>query len=446
VIALALALTLSLSPVPAGVRAGVSGDVQGAFPYPVHRRVLPNGLQVLLVRQDTPGLAALFTIFRVGSRDEVEAGRSGYAHLFEHVSFRGTPSHSGADWERLTKSLGLDTNAFTDDDLTAYWSSGPSDALGAMIPLEADRFMNLAYGEDAFKVESRAVLGEYLKSIASPDFKILQASRELAFTRHPYRHDALGLEKDVRDMPGGYRYAQELYRRFYRPDNAIVLVVGDFDEEQVFDAVRRAFGPWRASGEAMPSVPAEPPQREERQARHRWPTPILPRLWSGWHTPGAPDVEATAVQLVAWPLLFGRPSPLYQDLVLHRHLVEEISGDFQPHRDPYLFGVELVLKSAAAEAPARAAVDRAVSAVAAGEVDARYLADVKANVLASIVMQTDTGYRTGVWLAYYLAAGGEAGYLDAVMARVAQVSAGDLARFAKRFLVPESRTTVVVAP
>jgi zinc protease len=437
----AASLALALAAAPA---ATSTPPTPRAFPYPVHRRVLDNGLQVLFVKHDTPGLVAYFTFFRVGSRDEVQPGRTGFAHFFEHLTFRGTPAHSGQDWERATKALGLDTNAFTEDDVTAYWLVGPTSALPAIVELEADRFMNLAYGEDDFKIEARAVLGELLKSIASPEFKLDEASRELAFTRHTYRHTTMGFEKDVRDMPTGYRASLELYRRFYRPDNAFVLVVGDFDEERAFQEIRRRYGPWRGRGDGI-RVPPEPPQDGERSARLGWPTPILARTWSGWHTPGAEDPDAVATQLVLWPLLFGQASALHRELVLERHLVEEIGDEFQPHRDPYLFGYELVLKSPASEAPARAAVDRAVAELAAGEVDARLLEDVKANVLATLVMQTDTAYRTGVWLVFYTALTGDPAFLDDVMARVARVRPEDVASFARRWLVPRNRTTVAIA-
>ncbi|GEJ57573.1 M16 family metallopeptidase [Anaeromyxobacter diazotrophicus] len=434
---LALALAASLAAAPAQA-------APGPFPYPLHRRQLANGLRVFFVPYDSPGLAAFFTVFTVGSRDEVEPGRSGFAHFFEHLSYRGTKAHSGDDWERATKSLGMDSNAFTDDDVTAYWLYGPSAALPTVIALEADRFRNLDLGEDDFKVESRAVLGELMKSQASPDFEVEEASREVAFTRHPYRHTTLGFERDVRDMPSGYQHALDFYRRLYRPDAAMVLVVGDFDEEAVFDALAQHYGPWQGKAQRA-KVEPEPPQREPKEVRRAWAAPVLPRLWQGWHTPGAEDLDATAAQLVLWPLLFGPSSPLHRELVLERRLAEEIAGEFQPRRDPFLFGYELVLENAAAEAPARAAVERAVAEVAAGRVDPRALADVKANVRASLVMQTDTPYRTGVWLVYYGGLTGDPGYVDVVLRRVERLGPDDLAAFARRWLVPENRTTVVVA-
>src|SRR5207244_3829601 len=99
------------------------------------------------------GLCAFFTAFRVGSRNEVEGGKTGFAHFFEHLSFRGTPKVAGHQWEEATKRLGLDTNAYTSDDITNYHEAGPSDALPKLIELEADRFLNLAYSQDDFKVE-----------------------------------------------------------------------------------------------------------------------------------------------------------------------------------------------------------------------------------------------------------------------------------------------------
>jgi len=428
----------------AAMVAAATVSAAGAFPYPVHRRTLGNGLEVILVPYDSPGLAAYFTAFRVGSRDEVEKGRSGFAHFFEHLSFRGTRAHSGDDWERITKSLGYDSNAYTEDDATVYWLAGPTAGLPTIIDLEADRFMNLAYSEDDFKIEARAVLGELLKDLSSPDFKLFEVARERAFSRHTYRHGAMGFERDVRAMPSGYLYSLELYRRFYRPDNATVVVVGDFDEERTFRDIERAFGSWQGTGQPV-AVEPEPAQVAERQVRIAFPTPILPRLYSGWHTPGAADPAAVAAQLVLWPFLFARPSALYRELVLERHLVEEIGGEYEPHRDPFLFGCELVLKNAAAEGKARAAVDRAIADVAAGRIDLRLLADVKSNVLASLVMETDTPYRTGVWLLYYRELAGDPGYLEGVMERVRRVSPEDLSVFARRWLSPPNRTTVFMS-
>src|SRR5258708_7927323 len=116
-----------------------------AFPFPTEDHALPNGLRVVLVKYDSPGLVAYFTLMRVGSRNEAEKGRSGYAHFFEHMMFRGTKQHSAEDYNGTVTRLGLSTNAFTSEDMTVYHLYGPAQALPTIIEYEADRFRNLFY-------------------------------------------------------------------------------------------------------------------------------------------------------------------------------------------------------------------------------------------------------------------------------------------------------------
>src|SRR5512140_3102608 len=124
-----------------------------AFPFPIEMHTLPNGLRVALVPYDSPGLVAYYTLMRVGSRNEVEKGRSGYAHFFEHMMFTGTKQHSAQDYNDTVTRLGLNTNAFTSEDMTVYHLYGPARALPTIIEYEADRFQSLYYDEPAFRTE-----------------------------------------------------------------------------------------------------------------------------------------------------------------------------------------------------------------------------------------------------------------------------------------------------
>ena len=121
-----------------------------AFPFPTEQHTLPNGLRVVLVPYDSPGLVAYYTLMRVGSRNEAEKGRSGYAHFFEHMMFRGTKAHPGKEYNETVTKLGLNTNAFTDFDMTVYHLYGPAKALPTIIDYEGDRFQNLSYDEADF--------------------------------------------------------------------------------------------------------------------------------------------------------------------------------------------------------------------------------------------------------------------------------------------------------
>src|SRR5712692_12111123 len=139
-----------------------------AFPFPTEVHSLKSGLRLVLVPYDSPGLVAYYTLMRVGSRNEVEKGRSGYAHFFEHMMFRGTKAHPAADYEATVNRLGLNTNAYTELDQTVYHLYGPAKALPTIIDYEADRFQNLDYTEAQFKTEAGAILGEYAKSASDP--------------------------------------------------------------------------------------------------------------------------------------------------------------------------------------------------------------------------------------------------------------------------------------
>src|SRR5207244_1070151 len=143
-----------------------------AFPFPTEPHVLGNGLRLGFIPYDSPGLVAYYTLMRVGSRNEPEPGRSGYAHFFEHMMFRGTKKHPAEDYNATVTRLGLDTNAYTELDMTVYHLYGPAKALPTIIEYEADRFQNLDYAEAQFKTEAGAILGEYAKSASDPEEKM----------------------------------------------------------------------------------------------------------------------------------------------------------------------------------------------------------------------------------------------------------------------------------
>ena len=137
---------------------GRDASAASIFPYPSHKEVLPNGLTVLMVPMPSPGLIAYYSIVRTGSRDEVEPNRTGYAHFFEHMMFRGTKMYPGSEYDRIVKGIGADANAFTSDDLTAFHISFAKEDLETVVKIESDRFQNLAYHKQGFETEAGADL------------------------------------------------------------------------------------------------------------------------------------------------------------------------------------------------------------------------------------------------------------------------------------------------
>ena len=154
------------------------------FPYPYAVSELDNKLRLVTVETGYPDVVALYIVVKAGSRNEVEPGRTGFAHLFEHMMFRGTEKFPPEKWEALMQDAGAETNAYTSDDRTVYHAVFSKEDLEPILALEADRFQNLKYTEEQFRTETRAVLGEYNKNFANPMRKLDEAIRKTAFTTH----------------------------------------------------------------------------------------------------------------------------------------------------------------------------------------------------------------------------------------------------------------------
>ena len=189
----------------------------GIFPYPYVQEDLPNGLRLITIPTDYPNLVSLFIVVGAGSRNEVEPGKSGFAHLFEHLMFRGTAEYPPEKYTSTLKSAGAASNAFTSSDLTAYHTTFSKEDLPRVLSMEADRFQHLDYSEDVFKTETRAVLGEYNKNSANPAEQLYETLHATGFKVHPYSHTTMGFLKDVQAMPEGDAYSREFFSRYYRP-------------------------------------------------------------------------------------------------------------------------------------------------------------------------------------------------------------------------------------
>src|SRR5687767_9221359 len=169
------------------VLKAMTADAAEVLPFPAAERTLANGLKVVVVPTGFPNIVSLQIPVQTGSRNEVEPGKSGFAHFFEHMMFRGTKAYSPEAYNAIITKAGARQNAYTSDDLTNYHITFAKEDLEKILEIEADRFKNLSYSEDAFKTEARAVLGEYNKNSANPIRKILEVQRENAYTTHTYK-------------------------------------------------------------------------------------------------------------------------------------------------------------------------------------------------------------------------------------------------------------------
>jgi len=338
-----LPLILLLFCLPGAFAAGTPEKV---FPFPYTQEDLPNGLRLITVSTGFPNLVALQIVVRAGSRHEVEPGKSGYAHLFEHLMFRGTPRYPAAKYNSILKTAGADFNAYTNADSTVYHATFSKEDLDTMLMVEADRFQNLKYSPEDFKTETLAVLGEYNKNSANPSEKLDEKLLDTAFRRHTYKHSTMGLLKDVEDMPNQYEYGLEFFGRYYRPEYTTIIVAGDVNGSGVRAAVDRYWGKWKR-GSYRADIPVEPPQDEPRTAQVSWPTATLPWLAVAYHAPAYSDRDPdwAALNLLSH-LGFSQNSDLYQKLVIQEQKVDLLSADLVASPDPFLFAVTARVKKA----------------------------------------------------------------------------------------------------
>src|SRR4051812_15467933 len=414
------------------------------FPYPMKVDQLPNGLTVVRVPFASNGMIAYYSAVRTGSRNEVEAGHTGFAHFFEHMMFKGTKKYPTGEREKILGTLGFDDNAFTTDDCTIYHSFGPANGLERLIEVEADRFMNLEYTEPSFQTEAKAILGEYHKNAAHPELKMEETLDVTAFKKHTYSHTTMGFYDDIKAMPGKYEYSKRFFQRWYRPDNVIVYIVGEFDDAKTMALVKAAYGPWQGKA-AQVEIPKEPPQAAPLTVALDWDTPTLSRHVHAWRTPAASLATLDGqVQTVLASYLAGPTSPLYKELVLEKELAEQVGAPYNDHRDPYLFSIAAQLKDEQHRAAVEAAFDRDVKALAAGKVDAKRVADIRANLRYSFLMGLETADDIGNVLAFYGAVLGTPDALDKYFRRVDEVQPADLVKFAKKYLTDQNRTVLTL--
>lgn len=415
------------------------------FDYPYQQHDFPNGLRLFTVPTDYPNIVALYIVVNVGSRNEVEAGKSGFAHFFEHVMFRGTKKNPPQKWEATMKAAGAATNAFTSDDLTAYHATFSKQGLASILELEADRFQNLDYSESVFRTEALAVNGEYNKNSAAPTSKLSEKLRDTAYDAHTYKHTTMGFLADIKAMPDQYSYSRQFFDRFYRPEYTTILVVGDVNPGEVKALVEKHWGGWKR-GSYAPAIPAEPPQTTERRATVEWPVATPPWLAVGYKVPAYSDsTRETAALNIISALAFGPTSPAYQRLVIQEQKVDVLRGGAQQRVDPSLFTVFSRVK---ADKDVDLITESIVSTLNGFKdtlVDAKKLDAVKNNLRYSFALSMDNSESIAEALAYAVALRRTPETLNKLYAMYDQITPKDLREVARKYFVANGRTVVTLS-
>src|SRR5262245_46411204 len=414
------------------------------IPFPTETRTLPNGLTAIVVPMPSEGLAAYWTVVRTGSRDEYEQGRTGFAHFFEHMMFRGTERFPSDIYNRIVTTIGADANAYTTDDHTAYHLAMAAEDLEQVMQIESDRFQNLSYPEGAFQTEAGAVYGEYRKSRTEPEFALYEELVGKAFERHPYGHTTLGYERDIAIMPTLFDYSREFFSRYYQPENTVLFIAGDLEPNAVFTLVEKYYGGWQR-GYVPPQIPTEPEQTEERRVDVAYDGQTLPILMVAYKLPAydAADRTRVAADLFA-DLAFGETSEAYRRLVLDEQVVEDINAGASYNRDPGLLEIYAHVKDPAKVEYVLAVIDETIDNFRAEPADAARLADLQKRLRYGFLMGLQTPDDVASHVAQFIALSGDLKGLDQLYATFAAITPDDVQMAAERYLEPERRTVGVL--
>ena len=418
--------------------------MNGIIPYPETTTTLANGLKIIVMPMPSDDLVAFWTIVRTGSRDEYEPGRTGFAHFFEHMMFRGTERYPAERYQHVMTGIGADANAYTTDDYTAYHESFAAEDLEQVMELESDRFEHLAYSESAFQTEAGAVYGEYRKSRTDPMFSLYEKIVAAAFEQHPYGHTTMGYERDIAAMPQLYEYSRQFFARYYRPENTVLFVAGAVEPERVLALVEKYYAGWQR-GYVAPDIPQEPEQRAERRIEVSYDGQTLPVVWAAYKLPAfdpADSVRVAADLLVE--LAYGETSKAYRQLVLDEQSVEFLDASAGHNRDPGLLDVYARVKDTAKIDEVLEVIDETAAQYRNSAPEPERLTALKQRLRYSFLMGLQTPERTAAMLARYVAIGGDLYSVQRLYAAYAAVTPADVHAAAKRYLRPEQRTVAVL--
>jgi len=424
--------------------AWAAGD-RKVFPYSYDQHDFPNGLRLITVPTDYPNVVALYIVVQAGSRNEIEPGKSGFAHLFEHMMFRGTKAFPPARYEAVLKAAGAASNAYTTDDHTAYHTTFSKEDLETIVAMEADRFQNLEYSPDVFRTEALAVLGEYNKNSANPVSKLYELLRDTAFDRHTYKHTTMGFLKDIQDMPNQYEYSCLFFQRYYRPEYTTIILAGDLNVEQARALVQKYWGGWKR-GSYRPEIPIEPPPSGPRANHLNWPSPTLPWVVAAFRGPAYSDTDPdqVALDLIAY-LGFSESSELYQKLVIREQKVDMLEAESPDRVDPYLFTVWARVKKESDVAGVRDEILAALEGFRHKPVDAARLDRVKRHLRYRFILSLRDSEAVAGTLARFVALRRTPETINRVYDLYDRLTPADLQAVAQKYFREEGRTIVTLS-
>ncbi|ATC26439.1 insulinase family protein [Caulobacter vibrioides] len=441
--------TTALSPLalaaPAPAQPAATASI-AVPPIVYQQRVLANGMKVFTSRDTSTPNVSVQVWYGVGSKDDPQ-GRSGFAHLFEHLMFKATRNMPNETVDRLTEDVGGFNNASTWDDFTNYYEVVPANHLERLIWAEADRLKSLVIDEAVFASE-RDVVKEELRQrvLADPYGRFFALSiPQQSFAVHPYQRPGIGSieELDAATVDD----VRAFHRTYYRPDNAALIIVGNFDQAKLDAMIDKYFGSLTTPGGTIPKVTAVEPARTGPKTVNTYgPNVPLPALAITWLAPAAADKDTPALAVLDAILTAGKSSRLYDSLVYDQKIAQSVFSSAPNNAQPGLFYVGAIMAGGKTVAQGEAALRAQVARVRDGLVTPAELAEAKAGLLADAVRRREEIDGRGFAIGYALQTEGDAAAANTSLAKLQAVTAADIQRVARKHLADDRLTVINYLP
>jgi zinc protease len=427
-------------------RAITAQDVVRPARLAIQPHALANGLRLLMVEDHSAPVINLQVWYHVGSKDE-KPGRTGFAHIFEHMMFKGS-AHVGPDeHSRVVEAVGGFDNAYTNDDVTVYWQTFPANYLERMVWLEADRMGSLKVDEANFQSEREVVKEERRNGVEnSPYGHLFEDLAAAAFTVHPYRHTTIGSMEDLNKAT--LADVREFHTTYYRPDNATMVIVGDFAPSQAIEWVTRYFSGIPRPANPVPRVTAKEPEQTAERRVSKWygPQSPLPAVIAAYRMPAEFTPDAYPLILASNILSGGESSRLFRKLVYEDQIAMQTAGIGNWTEDPNLFLAFAVLNPGKSVADGQKALEGVLEPMKNAPVAARELEKARNQQIASFILGRGTNQEKADAIGRAAVIGRDPDLVNTSFERFTSVTAADIQRVARQYFDPSKRTVMLIEP
>lgn len=409
----------------------------------VTEKVLPNGIKVLLKEEHKAPVVTFQIWYKVGSRNE-RLGTTGMSHLLEHMMFKGTKKYGPKTFSQTVMRNGGNDNAFTGKDYTAYFETFAADRIGISLDLEADRMQNLLLDPKEFLSEREVVKEERrMRTEDDPTATMVEEMTAAAFIAHPYEWPVIGWMADINNITRDDLYNH--YRTYYAPNNATIVVVGDFDTKALLPQIEKNFGQI-PRGPAVPKIGAvEPRQLGERRIIVKKQAE-LPAVFAGYHTPDIKHPDSYALEVLQGILSSGKSSRLYKSLVYEQQLALYAGGDYDNiANDPNLFYVYAGVMPGKTTEEVEKALYAEIEKLKTSPVTDEELLKAKNQIEASFIMGQDSIFYQAMLLGQFDTVANWK-VLEKYVENTRAVTKEDVQRVAKEYFSADNRTVGILVP